>query len=87
MDIGKIGKQIAGLRKDKGYTQEKLAELLDISPQAISKWENGHAMPEITLLPTLSQALGTSIDNLLFINRLQIIYALYGDGIQSNRKM
>lgn len=83
MDIGKIGKQIAGLRKDKGYTQEKLAELLDISPQAISKWENGHAMPEITLLPTLSQALGTSIDNLLFINRLQIIYALYGDGIQS----
>ncbi len=41
MDISKVGKQISTLRKEKGYTQENLAEILNISPQAVSKWENG----------------------------------------------
>lgn len=41
IDTVKTGKKIALLRKEKGLTGEKLAALLDVSPQAISKWENG----------------------------------------------
>ncbi|MGF7144583.1 transcriptional regulator with XRE-family HTH domain [Anaerotaenia torta] len=41
MDTNRIGKQIMTLRKERGYTQENLAEFLNISPQAVSKWENG----------------------------------------------
>ncbi len=44
-----IGLKIKKLRKEHGITQEQLAEYLNISPQAISKWENGTAMPDITL--------------------------------------
>jgi transcriptional regulator with XRE-family HTH domain len=44
MDAEKIGKQIAALRKERGFTQEGLAETLGISPQAVSKWENGRAL-------------------------------------------
>jgi len=49
MDMQKIGKQITILRKERGYTQEALAEALSVSPQAISKWENGHSLPETAL--------------------------------------
>lgn len=41
LDTTQLGKRIAFLRKQNGMSQEKLAELLCISPQAISKWENG----------------------------------------------
>lgn len=44
-DNVKAGKQIALLRKSKGLTQEDVARELNISPQAVSKWENGHTMP------------------------------------------
>ncbi|HWT75574.1 MAG TPA: helix-turn-helix transcriptional regulator [Mobilitalea sp.] len=84
MDTNKIGKQIAALRKERGYTQESLAEVLNISPQAVSKWENGHALPETALLPLLAKTLDTSIDSLLTDNRLQILSAFYGDGIESH---
>jgi transcriptional regulator with XRE-family HTH domain len=84
VDTNKIGKQIANLRKEKGYTQEKLAELLNISPQAVSKWENGHALPETALLPSLANSLDTSIDSLLTDSKIQILSAFYGDGIESH---
>jgi tellurite methyltransferase len=61
----KIGKRIAWLRKGKGYTQEGLAARLDITGQAISKWENGNAIPDTTLLPELAAVLETSIDQIL----------------------
>lgn len=41
LDIKQFGKRIAFLRRKNGMSQEKLADLLGISPQAISKWENG----------------------------------------------
>lgn len=41
MNQNKIGKFISYLRKEQGFTQEQLAEQLDISSKAISKWENG----------------------------------------------
>jgi len=65
LDLVKIGKQIAQRRKEKGYTGEKLAEILDVSPQAVSKWENGKCLPETMLLPVVAKALDCSIDVLL----------------------
>ncbi|MCL2159269.1 MAG: helix-turn-helix transcriptional regulator, partial [Oscillospiraceae bacterium] len=84
MDSTKIGKHIANLRKEKGYTQENLAELLDVSSQAVSKWENGHALPETAILVLLSKTLETSIDSLLADSNIQILSAFYGDGIESH---
>lgn len=46
MDQKKIGAFIAQCRKEKSLTQIQLAELLDITNQAVSKWENGRGMPE-----------------------------------------
>lgn len=62
---GKIGQRIAAFRKEKGYSQEQLAQLLTITGQAVSKWETGHALPDTSLLPDLARTLGTSIDRLL----------------------
>jgi len=65
LDLMKIGRQIAMLRKEKGLTGEKLAEILDVSPQAISKWENGKCLPETMILPKLAAVLGCNVDTLL----------------------
>lgn len=66
LDNIKAGKQIALFRKSRGLTQEDVARQLSISPQAVSKWENGHTMPELSLLVELSELLGCTIDQLLF---------------------
>ena len=60
-----VGKRIAELRKNKGYTQENLAELLGVSGQAVSKWENDQTCPDISLLPQLAKFLGVTVDELL----------------------
>jgi len=60
-----VGNQIACLRKQKGFTQEELAEKLGVSAQAISKWENGHSLPETALLPLLAAFFACSIDSIL----------------------
>ena len=59
----KIGEKIAKYRKLKGYTQDKLGEMVGVSGQAVSKWENG-GVPDTYLLPTISEVLGVSIDAL-----------------------
>lgn len=60
-----IGSRIARLRKEKGMTQEALAEKLGVSSQAVSKWENDMACPDISLLTTLADVLGVTTDELL----------------------
>ena len=65
LDTSKVGFKINLLRKKVGLSQEKLAETLCISPQAISKWENGHTLPETSLLPVLSQIFGCTIDEII----------------------
>lgn len=60
-----LGKTIKRLRACKGETQEQLAEKLHISCQAVSKWENNAALPDISLLPQISDHFGISIDELL----------------------
>lgn len=64
-DMRSIGKEIAKLRKEKNMTQVELADKLDISYQAVSNWERGDSMPDISKLTDLSSILGVSIDELL----------------------
>lgn len=52
------------LRTERGMTQESLAETLNVSPQAVSKWENGVSAPDIGMLPEISVAFGVTIDEL-----------------------
>lgn len=59
-----IGKQIKCCRLRANLTQEKLAEAVHVTPQAVSKWELGQALPDIALLPDLSSVLGVRIDEL-----------------------
>ena len=61
----KLGGRIAALRKERGWTQENLAQQLGVSAAAVSKWENGASCPDIALLCPLARALGTSVDHLL----------------------
>ena len=65
LDIKQFGKRIAFLRRQNGMSQEQLADLLGISAQAISKWENGHTMPDTSLLPVLAQIFQCSIDEII----------------------
>ena len=59
----KVGENIAKYRKVMGYTQEQLGDLVGVSGQAVSKWENG-GTPDAYLLPTISKVLDVSIDAL-----------------------
>ena len=60
-----LGRRIARLRLAKTATQERLAKELNVSPQAVSKWENDINYPDISLLPDLAHFLGVSVDELL----------------------
>lgn len=60
-----IGRRISALRREKGLKQDDLAGLLDVSPQAVSKWENDQTCPDISLLPVLARILGVTVDELL----------------------
>ncbi|MBQ8789256.1 MAG: helix-turn-helix transcriptional regulator [Oscillospiraceae bacterium] len=59
-----LGEKISDLRKRKGISQEKLAELLDISRQAVTKWESGKGNPDTENLIRLSEIFGVSLDEL-----------------------
>ena len=60
-----LGKRIANYRKEKELKQENLASMLNVSPQAVSKWENDVTCPDISVLPELAKILGITVDELL----------------------
>lgn len=82
-----IGKNIKRLRQNKGLTQEQLGEILGITGQAVSKWENGSALPDLPALPTLAEYFGITIDELMGykLNALtykeQFVRFMIGNGI------
>lgn len=80
MELEKVARRIASLRRERGYTGEALAERLQVSPQAVSKWENARCLPETAILPALADALDCSIDSLLCPRELFILEAVYTDG-------
>lgn len=60
-----LGKRISQYRKNLGMTQDKLAEQLGVTAQAVSKWENDQSCPDITTLPRLAEIFGITTDELL----------------------
>ncbi len=75
MDAKSIGKIIANLRKRDGLTQSQLAEKLNVSDKAVSKWENGQGYPDITAFPALASVFGVTIDHLMLGERKGIAIA------------
>lgn len=61
----RLGENIAALRKNRGLTQEELAKRLGVSPQAVSKWENETACPDIALLPEIADIFSVTVDDLM----------------------
>lgn len=65
MDNKKIGNFIAERRKELGYSQKDLAEKLNITDKAVSKWETGRSAPDVAILIPLANLLGVSVTELL----------------------
>lgn len=89
----KLCEKIALYRKKNGFSQEELAEKIGVSRQAVSKWETGDALPEITKLKALADTFNVTVDFLLdeekteflFQSELHSVSTLdrYADGIES----
>lgn len=65
MDNKRIGKLIGDLRKKKGLTQQELGDKVGVGFRAVSKWENGVTLPDISIIQELSRILGINVDYLL----------------------
>lgn len=64
----KLGEKIKKLRKQKNISQEVFANYLGVSFQAVSKWENGNTLPDVTMIPTIASFFGVSTDELFDFN-------------------
>ena len=62
-----LSQKLKELRQSKNVSQEKLAQYLNVSFQAVSKWENGVSMPDITLLPDIARFFSITTDELLCV--------------------
>ena len=65
MDCEKIGRLLFNLRKEKGLTQRQLAESLNVSDKAVSKWERGIGCPDVSLLPEIARIFGVDLESIL----------------------
>ncbi len=72
MNQNHFGSKISEYRQNKGLTQEELAGKIGVTPQALSKWERGHSLPDVTLIADLCRLLGCSADDLLGISGVKI---------------
>lgn len=67
----KLGEKIRALRKSRNISQEVLAQYLGVSFQAVSKWENGDNLPDVTMIPAIAIFFDVSTDELFDFNRLE----------------
>ena len=77
-DMHRIGQTIARLRRERNMTQMALADAMGVSFQAVSNWERGQSMPDISKLPELAELFGTTIDELLGHHSPLIVKAAEG---------
>lgn len=82
MDQEKIGRFIADCRKEAGYTQASLGEQLGITDRAISKWENGRSMPDVSIMLPLCELLHINVNELLTGERISMEH--YKDKAEEN---
>lgn len=75
VDAKSIGNTIAKLRKQNGMTQQTLAQQLDVTDKAVSKWESGLGYPDITVFPKLASLFGVTVDSLMLGKRKSIAIA------------
>jgi len=68
----KLGEKIKSLRKQKNISQEVFANYLGVSFQAVSKWENGNTMPDVTMIPAIASFFGVSTDELFDFNLFEM---------------
>ena len=68
-----LGEKIAENRRARGMTQEEVANLLGVTSQAVSKWENNNSLPDITLLPAIADLFETTIDALMSRERSYVV--------------
>ena len=94
-----IGKKLYDLRKQSGFTQDYVAEKLGVSAQAVSKWENDIACPDIMTLPKIAEIYGITIDELFKneevhskvkyektekVNETELIFRVYVDTVNGD---
>lgn len=77
----KVGTFIMNKRKQQGMTQQQLADRLNISFQAISKWETGQAYPNIDIICDLAEILGVTVDEILSGNEKKEVFSYSKAGI------
>lgn len=70
MDQKKIGQFIAQLRKEQSMTQKELARRIGVSDKTVSKWETGRGLPEVSIMQSLCDTLGITVNELLSGQRL-----------------
>ena len=63
-----LSEKFKNLRKNRNLTQEQMADIFHVSPQAVSRWENGITYPDIEMLPSLADFFNISVDDLLGID-------------------
>ena len=78
-----IDENLKKFRREKGNTQEDLAEYLAISFQAISKWERGESLPDITLMPKIAAYYNVSVDDLFGVGKIRI-YSSINSSLSTN---
>ena len=72
-----LGEMISSLRKEKGMTQSDLAEKMNVTDKAVSKWERNLSCPDVNSIPKLAEVLGVSVDELMNTRK---------KGVSSNNK-
>lgn len=72
MNQEKIGKFIVECRKEKGLTQEQLAEMLGTSSKSVSRWENGKTMPDYTIIEDLTKIFDISANEFFYGERISV---------------
>ena len=90
MDAQKVGSKIAELRKKRNMTQQQLADEISVTNKAVSKWETGGGLPDISILPALASVLGVSVDEIISDpkeanSNTDIINDLHGDSQRNKR--
>ena len=71
MDSNKMGAFIAQVRKERGLTQLELAQKINVTDKAVSKWERGVGFPDIKIIEALAEALGVSVSELMNGERME----------------
>lgn len=66
-----LGENLKGLRKKKGLTQEQLADVLGVSPQAVSRWESEATYPDIAMLPAIANYFDVTLDDLIGMDKIK----------------